>query len=646
MVSIDNLSVIFGERALFKKISFSISKSDKIGLVGKNGAGKSTLLKAIAGIQSATHGNISIPKDYHIGYLPQEMTHNENVPILEEASSAFNEINSLNEEIEELTQQLSNRDDYESESYMKLIQDLNDHNDRLNILGGDNIQEKAERVLKGLGFLQSDFPRPMSEFSGGWKMRVELAKILLQAPELLLLDEPTNHLDIESIDWLEGFLQNHYGSIVLISHDRAFLDNITKRTIEISNGSVYDYKFPYSKYLVQREDELEKQLQAWKNQQKYIADTEKLINKFRAKANKAAFAQSLMKKLDKLERIELDHVDGSSVNISFPPASRTGKVVLNCEGLEKSYGEKQVFENVDLSIARQEKVALVGKNGAGKTTFLKILTEGLSHGGMKEIGHNVDIGYFAQDEALKLDVNKTVFETIDDEAKGEIRTKVRTILGSFLFGGDDIEKKVKVLSGGEKTRLALCKLLLCPHNVLILDEPTNHLDLKSKEILKEALMKYDGTLILVSHDRDFLHGLIRTIYEVKEDGLKQFIGDIYEFLEEKKAKSINEYELVKKTQAKIQEEKSSNKLSYEERKEKERRKRKLKNRVGKFEREIERIEEVLLKMDGEIAKMDYTDKEKSDKVLFEYSNLKDELMTLMADWEVAEEELATLESDE
>jgi len=639
MISVNNLSVIYGDRKLFDKMAFYVSPKDKIGLVGKNGAGKSTLLKTVIGEQLPTSGDVSIPNDYIIGYLPQEMKHNEHNTIIEEASLAFSEINVMQERIDAITEELNVRTDYQTDSYANLIQELNEINDRLNILDIDHMTEKIERILKGLGFTNRDMNQPMNTFSGGWKMRVELAKMLLQEPNLLLLEEPTNHLDIESIQWLEDFLTASSSSIMLISHDRDFLDNITNRTIEISKGKIYDYKFPYSKYLVQRKDELEKQKAAYKNQQKYIADTEILINKFRAKKNKASFAQSLIKKLDKLERIEIDDFDTTKINIKFPPAPHAGKMVVEAHNLAKTFDDKKVFENVNFLVPRQQKLALVGKNGAGKTTLIKILTGQLKAEGDFKLGHQVTIGYFAQDEAHKLDENKTVFEVIDDVAVGAIRTQIRGILGSFLFGGDDIDKKVKVLSGGEKTRLALCKLLLDPVNLLILDEPTNHLDLKSKEVLKDALLKYDGTMIIVSHDRNFLHGLVKNIYEIQPTGLKHYIGDIYDFLKEKQAKSIAQFETVAKKKKVEKENDSSEKLNYKERKALDKEKRRLTNKVRRCVNEIEELEEKIKEMNDTIANLDYSDQTQADLILKNYGDLKTRLDEVVVDWENAENEL-------
>ncbi|MDG1779915.1 MAG: ABC-F family ATP-binding cassette domain-containing protein, partial [Flavobacteriales bacterium] len=550
MLNISGLTLHFGQRTLFNNVALFIGDRECVGLTGKNGAGKSTLLRMIAGSQSPTAGTITLPKGATIGFLQQDMVHNEERTVLEEAGSAFDEIIRIEKRIEEITQEITDRTDFESPEYSRLIDELSDLNDRLSLMGGTSVEEKTQRILQGLGFTPDDMHRSLSEFSGGWKMRVELAKLLLQNPNLLLLDEPTNHLDIESIEWLEGFLANYQGAIILISHDKAFLDALTKRTIEVTANKLFDHKANYSKYMEWRAEEMERQLQAYKNQEKYIEDTKKLIEKFRAKKNKAAFAQTLIRKLEKMDRLEMDAMENASLKFKFPPAPRSGKVVIKAEELSKSFGELDVFDNLNVLIGRQEKVALVGKNGAGKTTFTRIVTGSETHGGNFEIGHNVDIGYYAQNQADELDPNKTVFETIDDEATGDIRTQVRSLLGSFLFSGEDIDKKVKVLSGGEKARLALCKLLLHPYNMLILDEPTNHLDMRSKDVLKDALQNYDGTLLVVSHDRDFLSNLTELVYEVTPTGLKQYIGDIKAFLNARRAQSIAAYEAdVKKEKA-------------------------------------------------------------------------------------------------
>lgn len=632
MVSVQSLSINFGQRDLFTNLSFFIGEKDRIGLIGKNGAGKSTLMKIIAGRIGATSGQVLIPKEKTIGYLPQEMEHEEEASIIDEASRAFEEINILEEHISSLTQQLSERSDYESEGYNSLIQRLSEANDRMAILGGGNMEQQVQKVLQGLGFTAEDMNRQMKEFSGGWKMRVELAKLLLMQPNVLLLDEPTNHLDIESIEWLESFLKNYSGAIILISHDRVFLDTITNRTVEITGQKVHDIKAPYSKYMEWRAEDMERQEQAYKNQQKYIEDTQRNIDKFRAKKNKAAFAQSLIKKLDKLERLEIDTFENAQINFTFPPAPRSGKVVVKTDDLAKSF-DKPVFKDVNLTIARQEKVALVGKNGAGKTTLTRIILGEESAQGEMSLGHNVDIGYYAQNQSEQLDPSKTVFEVLDDEATGEIRTQLRALLGAFLFSGEDIDKKVSVLSGGEKARLALCKLLLHPYNLLILDEPTNHLDMRSKEMLKRALQQYDGTLIVVSHDRDFLSGLTELVYEVTPTGLKQYIGDIQEFLKEKRASSIAAYEADVQKQAVAKEEKSSNKRSYEERKEFERQKRKLTNAVGKSERSIEELEAELAQLQEEISQLDYSNQEAADKVLNRFQERKKLLDETVEAWE-------------
>ena len=492
MVSLSDLELYFGDRAIFDGVSVQVTKQDKIGLVGKNGAGKSTLLKLINGEYTPDKGAINKRKDAILGYLPQEMKHNEAATILQETQSANIEIKTLDKEIAQISSELAERTDYESSGYLKLIENLNDKNDRYQMIGGFLQAEKAEKILFGLGFKSEDLSRPMGEFSGGWKMRVELAKILLLEPDLLLLDEPTNHLDIESIQWLEDFLKKGNNSLMLISHDRLFLDNITNRTIEVVNGKIRDYPLPYTKYKVQREQEIAQQTDAAKNQEKYVQQTEQLINKFRAKKNKAAFAQSLIKKLDRLDKIEIESDEIAGLNILFPPAPRSGKIAIEAMNVTKAYSHN-ILTDTEFSMGRGDKVALIGKNGLGKSTLVKMIVGDTDFNGTVKLGHNVNLGYFAQDEADQLDTEKTVFETIDDIAVGDIRKRVRMILGGFLFSGEDADKKVKVLSGGEKTRLSLCKLLLEPYNLLVLDEPTNHLDIKSKEILKQALIKYDGT---------------------------------------------------------------------------------------------------------------------------------------------------------
>ncbi len=648
MVTVGNLSIYFGSRELFSKISFFIGPRDRIGLVGKNGAGKSTLLKTLAGIQNPNEGSISLTRGSTVGYLPQEMHHNEEATVYEEASKAFAEVQRLRDRLEELTLAITDHHDYTSDDYGNKLEELEEVAHRLEVLGSGNLEEKIEKVLKGLGFRSEDMSRPMKEFSGGWKMRVELGKILLQNPDLLLLDEPTNHLDIESIEWLEDFLVDYQGAIVLISHDRTFLDNVTIRTIEISKGKTYDYKFSYSKYIVQRQDEIERQERAAKNQQKYIEDTQKLIDKFRAKKDKAAFAQTLIRKLEKLDKVEVDDFDGNKVRIQLQPAPHAGKIIIEGHKLGKAYGNLRLFENVDLTIARGEKIALVGKNGVGKSTIIRMIMGKEQHEGEFTPGYSVNIGYYAQNQADELDGSKTVFETIDDEAVGEIRKNVRTILGSFLFGGDDIDKKVKVLSGGEKARLAFCKLLLQPYNFLVLDEPTNHLDLASKEVLKQALQKYDGTMLVVSHDRDFLNGLTDIVYEIKPDRMRIWEGDVLDFLKEKKAESIAEFERNKvvtkaaKTEQsvgpvpvveKVLETAPEATLSRDELKELEKQKKKQQQAIQKVEKDISDKEAEIAKMDEVIAQLDYTDQEKSNKILADYAILKKQLDELFAKWE-------------
>ena len=653
MLHLQNLGVHFGERTLFSGIDLAIGTKDRIGLVGRNGAGKSTLLKIIAGVQVASEGSVNAPKEYRIGYLPQEMEHDDTLSVIDVAMQAFEEVNQLEAELAKLTQEISERTDYESDSYVDLIQALSDANERLDALGANSTEEQAHRILQGLGFKIDDMGRAMGEFSGGWKMRVELAKLLLMQPDLLLLDEPTNHLDIESIEWLEAFLMHHPGAILLISHDRVFLDTLTKRTVEIGGVKVYDYKGPYSAYQLWREEERERQSQAAKNQQKYIQDTEQLINKFRAKKNKAAFAQSLIKKLDKLERVEVDAAENAQIRFRFPPAPRSGKVIFEAQGVKKCFDELTVFEGLDFIMARQEKVALVGKNGAGKTTFTRMLLnlEAATQGSL-ETGHNVDIGYYAQNQTDELKGDLTVLETLEEVAVGDIRKQLRGLLGSFLFSGEDVDKKVKVLSGGEKARLALCKLLLHPYNVLILDEPTNHLDLKSKSVLKEALRSFDGSLIVVSHDRDFLSDMTQLVYEVTPHGLKQYIGDIKQFLHEKHATSITAYEAKKNTPIAEQKSKAPKKpskdssgLSHAERKERDKAIRKAKKDVNRWESKVTQLEQKLSEHNAAMAEVDPSDRAKMTDMAYAYDAVQQEMQEAINQWELAVETLDRLESN-
>ena len=650
MLHIQSLGVYFGDRTLFSGIDLAIGTKDRIGLVGRNGAGKSTLLKIIAGIQVPSEGSVHTPKEYRIGYLPQEMEHDEEATVLQVAMQAFEEVNRLEAALESLNQEIAERTDYESDAYADLIQSLSDANERLDALGASSTEEQAHRILQGLGFQISDMDRLMGEFSGGWKMRVELAKLLLMQPDLLLLDEPTNHLDIESIEWLETFLTHHPGAILLISHDRVFLDTLTKRTVEIGGVKVYDYKGPYSAYQSWREEERERQSQAAKNQQKYIQDTEQLINKFRAKKNKAAFAQSLIKKLDKLDRIEVDAAENAQIRFRFPPAPRSGKVIFEAKGVKKCFDDLKVFEGLDFIMARQEKVALVGKNGAGKTTFTRMLLAlEEATAGTLNAGHNVDIGYYAQNQTDELNGDITVLETLEEVAVGDIRKQLRGLLGSFLFSGEDVDKKVKVLSGGEKARLALCKLLLHPHNVLILDEPTNHLDLKSKSVLKEALQAFDGSLIVVSHDRDFLSDMTQLVYEVTPIGLKQYIGDIKQFLHEKHATSITAYEAKKQAPVAASKSDTPSKSQagqdHKNRKERDKAIRKAKKDVNRLEAKVTELENKLQAQNDAMATIDPSDRTQITEAAYAIDAVQQSMQEAINQWEQAVERLEALEKD-
>ncbi|HEY3372544.1 MAG TPA: ABC-F family ATP-binding cassette domain-containing protein [Prolixibacteraceae bacterium] len=637
MISVDQLVVSFGGFELFKGISLLVSPKDRIGLVGKNGAGKSTLLKILSGQQQPNEGVVSVPTDVRIGYLPQHMIITDGRTVFEEAVTSFEEILALEKRIEDINHQLATRTDYESAEYHRLLDHVTEFNDRFHMLGGNNFEAEVEQTLIGLGFLRSDFTRQTSEFSGGWRMRVELAKILLKRPDVFLLDEPTNHLDIESIQWLEDFLKNYNGAVVLVSHDRAFLDAVTNRTIEITLGRTYDFKSNYSRYLVLRKELKENQMAAYVNQQKMIEDTEKFIARFRYQATKSIQVQSRVKMLERIERLEVDDEDNSALRIKFPPALRSGTIVAEAKELTKNYGDLNVLNKIDIIIERGEKVAFVGKNGEGKTTLARIIMNELEYEGELKLGHNVKIGYYAQDQAKRLNPNLTVFETIDLIAVGEIRTRIRSILGGFMFSGDDADKKVAVLSGGECSRLAMVKLMLEPVNLLVLDEPTNHLDMRSKEILKQALIDYDGTVIVVSHDREFLEGLVSCVYEFKDKKVKQHLGGIYDFLQRKKMESMKDLErkdLSLNQEVKVQKIEEAEKYSFEERKE-------INKNISRIDKSIEKNEQEIANLEQRIKEMDQTLAETNgaDPDIFrKYDQMKRELEQKMYEWELLHEE--------
>ncbi|XLS28639.1 ABC-F family ATP-binding cassette domain-containing protein [Flavobacteriaceae bacterium M23B6Z8] len=637
MLNIHNLSVSFGGEYLFEEVAFRLNPGDRVGLVGKNGAGKSTMLKILSREMEPDSGSIASDKDVRTGFLKQDIDFEQGRTVLEEAYQAFTEIKSLELQLEKINQQLAERTDYESEGYHQLMVDLNEVTHRYEIIGGYNYQGDTEKVLQGLGFQREDFGKITDTFSGGWRMRIELAKLLLQQNDVLLLDEPTNHLDIESIIWLEQFLRGYTGVVVIVSHDKMFLDNVTNRTIEISLGKIYDYNKPYSQYLELRKEMRELQLNAQKNQEKQIQQTEKLIEKFRAKASKASMAQSLIKKLDRIDRIEVDEDDNSVMNVRFPVSVTPGKVVIEAEAASKSYGDKLVLDEVDLLIERNTKTAFVGQNGQGKSTLAKMIVNEIPYEGKLKLGHNVQIGYFAQNQAEYLDGEKTVLQTMEDAATDGNRARVRDMLGSFLFRGDEVEKKVKVLSGGERNRLALCKMLLQPFNVLVMDEPTNHLDIKSKNVLKEALKTFEGTLLLISHDRDFLQGLTNKVYEFKNHRIKEYLGDINFYLEQRQLDNLREVERKEKEIAKPKAQ--NNAQTYEDQK----KLKSLKNKLSKTESEINQLEKEIAGIDVEMA-IDY-DKVIAQEGFFDkYEAKKQRLETLMKDWEKIAEQLEAFAS--
>ena len=645
MISVENLKVEFGVTPLFDGVSYVINKKDRIALVGKNGAGKSTMLKILAGLQRPTSGAVAVPKEVTVGYLPQVMVLSDECTVREEAEKAFEHISEMQERLERMNNELAERTDYESESYHALIERFTNENERFLMMGGTNYHAEMERTLQGLGFSRTDFDRPTSEFSGGWRMRIELAKLLLRRPDVLLLDEPTNHLDIESIQWLENFLSTRCNAVVLVSHDRAFINNVTTRTIEISCGRIYDYKVPYDEFVQLRKERREQQMRAYENQQKQIQDTEDFIERFRYKATKAVQVQSRIKQLEKIVPIEVDEEDNASLHLKFPPAMRSGNYPVICEDVRKDYDGHVVFDHVTLTINRGEKVAFVGKNGEGKSTLVKCIMGEIPFEGKLTIGHNVQIGYFAQNQAHMLDENLTVFDTIDRVAQGDIRLKIRDILGAFMFGGEASDKKVKVLSGGERSRLAMIKLLLEPMNLLILDEPTNHLDMRSKDVLKEAIRDFDGTVIVVSHDREFLDGLVTKVYEFGGGQVREHLGGIYDFLQKKRIDSLNELQRntslsVSPTAVKAETQQvSSSKLSYEAQKELNKKVRKAEKQVADCEARIEKLEVDIAAVEEKLA----TPEGAADMKLYEeHASLKADMDAVVEEWEQASLELDEL----
>lgn len=633
MISIQNLSIHFTGQDLFTDINFMIREKDRIGLVGKNGAGKTTLIRIIAGLEQPSHGNVVMSDDVTVGYLPQEKNIHSTKTVLEETMTAFEEYHQIEKKLAQLQDELAQRTDYESDSYQKLCERMSALNERLTLIGGHSAEGEAERILVGLGFDHEDMLREMNEFSNGWQMRVELAKILLRKPKLLLLDEPTNHLDIESIQWLEGYLKNYYGAIFMVSHDRAFLDHITIRTIEISGGKIYDYKCAYTEFVERREERIDMQKAAFDNQQREIKEIEAFIERFRYKATKAKQVQSRVKQLEKMDMVEIDDRDKSVMHFKFPPAPHSGKVTLELNHVSKSYGEKNILNDINLLIPRGEKIAFVGRNGEGKSTLAKVICGVLDHTGEVKLGHEVKIGYYAQNQQDMLDPEKTVFETLDDVAVGDMRVKVKSLLGAFLFSGETIDKKVKVLSGGEKARLSLAKMLLFPTNLLVLDEPTNHLDMLSKDILKSALLQFDGTLIVVSHDRDFLQGLTTKVYEFKKPHIKEYIGDIYDFLEEKRLKELDDLNRQQKTQQQAVPAASQNKIDYEAKKADDREKRRVEKEIKKLEEQIDALEKELATLDEIMANPTaHPEVTVDDNFYWNYGKKKEDLQYLIDKW--------------
>lgn len=651
MISVQNLSVEFSAKSLFDNINYVINKRDRIALVGKNGAGKSTMLKIIAGLQSPTSGQVAVPADTTIGYLPQQMKLTDTATVIEEVRKAYSHVDEMKRRLERMNNELATREDYESESYRSLIEQVSDLTERLVMEQSENFEAEMEKTLLGLGFVREDFGRMTAEFSGGWRMRIELAKLLLTRPDVLLLDEPTNHLDIESIQWLEQFLVQKAGAVVLVSHDRAFIDNVTNRTIEISCGKIYDYSVNYSKFVELRKERVEQQMRAYQNQQKEIADTEAFIERFRYKATKAIQVQSRMKQLAKIERIEVDEVDTSHLSLRFPPAPRSGDYPVIADSVGKNYGDHNVFSGATFTIKRGEKVAFVGKNGEGKSTLVKCIMGEIPFTGSLKIGHNVKIGYFAQNQAQLLDESLTVFDTIDRVAVGDIRTKIRDILGAFMFGGEASDKKVKVLSGGEKTRLAMIRLLLEPVNLLILDEPTNHLDMRTKDILKQAIKNFDGTVIVVSHDREFLDGLVEKVYEFGGGKVRECLGGIYEFLEKKKLATLQELERKNpkiaatpassrtETHTEVSKEKTiaPPRLTYAEQRERDKMLRRAAKKVEEAEAQIAAIEEDIAAIEAKIAAGDI-----ENDIFSLHGTRNRDLETAMSVWELASQELDEL----